>query len=158
MRSLTLLLAATLLALPAAAPRAHAAEPLLAATGTAPAQPIDPARLAALPRHTATAANHGFAGPLLWDVLVDAHLVDPARHADAPRQTLRLTGADGYTAIIALGEISPEFEDKPALLALEMDGHPLALPRATIPGDKRGGRGVHDIVRLTVDELPATKH
>lgn len=29
-------------------------------------------------------------------------------------------------------------------------------PQAVIPGDKRGGRGVHDAVRLKLEEVPKT--
>jgi hypothetical protein len=99
-------------------------------------------------------AAHRFQGPLLWSVLTGTHLVDPEKHAGAVRQTLQITGSDGYTAIIAMGEISPEFEAKPALLALVGDGKPLDHPRAIIAGDHRAGRSVRDVVSLKVEELP----
>ena len=102
-------------------------------------------------------AAHRFAGPLLWTVLTAAHLIDPERHGDAVRQTLRIEGSDGYVAILAVGELSPEFENKPALLALTMDGRPLEHPRAVVPADRRAGRSVRDVVRLTVDELPRNR-
>ncbi len=102
-------------------------------------------------------APHRFAGPLLWTVLTAAHLVDPERHGDAVRQTLRIQGSDGYVAILAMGELSPEFENKPALLALTMDGKPLEHPRAVVTTDRRAGRSVRDVVRLTLDELPRSR-
>lgn len=122
--------------------------------------PITAEHLKSLPTSETTltggnpAVEHRFQGPLLWTVLTDSHLIDPAHHMDVGRQTLRLQGQDGYVAIVAMGELSPEFEGKAAILALSMDGKPLPMPRAIIPGDHRGGRGVHDLVRLTVDELP----
>jgi hypothetical protein len=99
-------------------------------------------------------APHRFQGPLLWTILTNTHLVDPGAHAGAVRQTLQIRGSDRYTAIIAMGELSPEFEGKAALLALSEDGKPLSLPRAVIPGDRRAGRSVRDVVSLTVTELP----
>ena len=137
---------------------AHAQDVSLSGPGQ-PATTMTVQQLQALPQSeiTYTSGNppapHRLQGPLLWTVLTQGHLVDPDRHSDAVRQTLRLTGDDRYVAIIAMGELSPEFENKPALLALTMDGKPLARPRAYIPGDHRGGRGVHDIVSLTLDEV-----
>ena len=141
---------------------AHAQDVALAGPSGAAAT-MTAEHLQSLPAAEATVTSgdppvqHRFQGPLLWTVLTDGHLIDPARHGDAVRQTLRIQGSDGYVAIIAMGELSPEFEDKPAVLALSMDDQTLARPRAVIPGDHRGGRGVHDVVRLTVDELPKRK-
>ena len=138
---------------------AHAGDVTLARPGQ-PATTMTAQQLQSLPQSEATVtsgnppAPHRFGGPLLWTVLTEGHLVDPARHSDAVRQTLRLQGADNYIAVIAVGELSPEFENKSALLALTIDGKLLERPRAYIPGDHRGGRGVHDVVSLTLDELP----
>jgi DMSO/TMAO reductase YedYZ molybdopterin-dependent catalytic subunit len=93
-----------------------------------------------------------FSGPKLWDVLAAAGAIA----ADKPREQVRLVvlieGSDGYTATLALGEIAPEFEGKTVLLALSQDGKPLAPGhwRVVVPGDKRGGRSVRDVVRVTV--------
>jgi hypothetical protein len=116
--------------------------------------------LAALPSTQVTVATepgHGpaqrsFEGPLLWTVLGHAGAIDPARVRDQVRETVLLVGRDGYTAVLALGEIAPEFEGKQAILAIRMDGQPLDARqlRVVVPGDKRGGRGVHDLVRITV--------
>ena len=143
---------------PAGAP-AHAQSVALTAPNQPPAR-LDVQQLEALPQAEATRpggrppADHRYRGPLLWTVLTAAHLLDPARHADTVRQTLRIEGSDGYVAILAMGELAPDFENKPALLALTEDGKPLSRPHAIIPGDSRGGRSVHDVVTLTLDELP----
>lgn len=127
---------------------------------TGPATEMTADALRALPQAEATLtfgnppAPHRFQGPLLWTVLTQSHLVDPAAHAGTVRETLQIRGSDHYTAVIAMGELSPEFEGKQAVLALTEDGKALAMPRAVIPGDHRGGRGVHDVVALTVTELP----
>ena len=94
-----------------------------------------------------------FEGPLLWTVLDEAHAVDPAKPGGHVRQVVTLTGSDGYTAVIALGEISPDFEGKQVIVAERMDGKPLDHPRVVVPGERRGGRSVHDVVRVAV--LPA---
>ena len=106
------------------------------------------------------ARSHSFEGPLLWTVLAQAGAVDPAKHQEDVRGTVMLTGQDGYTAILALGELSPEFENKQVILALRADGQPLEPGhlRVVVPGDKRGGRGVHDLVRIGVTAGPAPPH
>ena len=61
-----------------------------------------------------------------------------------------MTGQDGYSVTLAMGEIDPEFENKPVLLALDRDGAALPLPRLALPGDKRAGRSVRDVATITV--------
>jgi hypothetical protein len=139
-----------------------AAAPLLAAEPLTVQAPGGPAALtagdlAALPSvqvDITGARPASFEGPLLWTVLDHTHAIDPAKFHDQVRQTILLTGQDGYTAVLALGEISPEFENKQVIVAERMNGKPLDLPRIVVPGDKRGGRGVHELVRIAI--LPAT--
>ncbi|MCK8784725.1 molybdopterin-dependent oxidoreductase [Roseomonas sp. NAR14] len=145
-----------------AAPEAAAAGIAVGREG-GPTRVLTPAALAALPAVSAPLpAGHGTAsrtaeGPLLWSVLVEAGAVDPAAVREQVRQIVVLTGSDGYTAVLALGEIAPEFGNQPVLLALRVDGRPLdpAHLRLAVPGEKRGGRGVHDLVRITVGTPPA---
>jgi len=115
-----------------------------------------------VPAGTAPGARgRTFEGPLLWTVLAHAGAVDPTKHQGDVRGTVMLTGQDGYTAILALGELSPEFEGKQVILALRVDGQPLepGRLRVVVPGDKRGGRGVHDLVRIGVaGTAPAPQH
>jgi hypothetical protein len=63
---------------------------------------------------------------------------------------LLVTGSDGYSAVLALGEIAPQFEGKQAILADSMNGRPLGLShwRIVIPGERRGGRDVRNVARL----------
>jgi hypothetical protein len=66
------------------------------------------------------------------------------------RRTIMVTGRDGYTAVLALAEIDPEFEGKQVVLAYRRDGKPIdgnAL-RLVVPGDRRSGRSVRDVVRI----------
>lgn len=128
--------------------------------GSAPAF-LSAARLAGLPvlrqgfpvgsgaeRHEAQVG-----GPLLWEVLVASGAVDPAKPAGQVRGIVRVTGADGYTAAFVLAELSPEFAARPVQLALAIDG--AALPpeglRLIVPGEKRGGRSVRDVIRIDVE-------
>jgi hypothetical protein len=128
--------------------------------GPAGATVVSAEALAQLPAITLPVSfgtDHGplhatFQGPLLWSVLVQEKAVDPAHPTDAVRQTVTVTGSDGYTAILALGEISPEFENKQVILAEQMDGKPLGPDhlRMVVPDDRRGGRSVRDVVRIAV--------
>jgi hypothetical protein len=144
---LTLLIAPSCLA---AAPGA-----ITIATPTA-AVTLTPAQIATLPaikEHVSFGTDHGpmtadFAGPLLWSVLNQAH---PIPMKSAVRGAVIVTGADGYTALIALGELAPAFEDKKIILATTMNAKPLAPGhfRIVVPGDAKGGRCVYDVIKLT---------
>lgn len=126
-----------------------------------PARILAPAAFAAVKpvtQHVTVASEHGneasdWTGPLLWDVIAASGLVDPAKPGAQVRLTLRVTGADGYTAVLALGEISPEFGAHPVQLADHLNGAPLpgGSLRLVVPGEKRGGRSVRDVIRIDID-------
>ena len=119
---------------------------------------LSPAMVSNLPSvtlHVSFGTDHGpmsatFQGPLLWTVLVHEIAVSAAHPRDTVRQVLLVTGHDGYSAVVALGEIAPQFEGKQAILAESMNGRPLGLDhwRVVVPGDHRGGRDVRDVARL----------
>ena len=92
-------------------------------------------------------------GPLLWDVLAASGAADAIKPAEHVRLAVRVTGADGYTAVVALAEISPQFAGRPIQLADHLNG--ALLPdhglRLVVPGDKRGGRSVRDVVRIDIE-------
>jgi molybdate transport system substrate-binding protein len=122
---------------------------------------ISSERIAALPSLTQRVSfitgqgerQGDWTGPLLWDVLVASGAIDPAKPAEQVHLAARVTGADGYTAVIALAEIAPQFAARPVQVADQMNG--VAIPdralRLIVPGDRRGGRSVRDIVRIDVD-------
>ena len=92
-------------------------------------------------------------GPLLWDVLVASGAIESIKPGEQVRLTVRVTGADGYSAVIALAEIAPQFAGRPIQLADHMDG--ALLPdhalRLIVPGERRGGRSVRDVIRIDID-------
>ena len=150
---MTRLLLAALLALPLAA----RADPVRISTEDSEGEPLQLslADLQALPAGSAVtlAAEHGPAvqmrGPALWDVLQKAGAIDADFHHRVG-QVVTVIGKDGYTATLALGEIDPEFEGKAVILATEGNGAALDQPRLAIPGDKRLGRDVRDVVSINV--------
>jgi Oxidoreductase molybdopterin binding domain len=93
-----------------------------------------------------------FEGPLLWTVLQKAGVVDPAMHREQASESVVILGRDGYRAVLALGEIAPEFEGKQVILAERMDDQPLDAEqlRIIVPLDKRGGRSVREVARIEV--------
>ena len=142
-------------------------EPMSTAPGVliqragAPSRTISPERIAELPRLTQRVGfvtgrgeqQNEWTGPLLWDVLVDSSAVDPAKPTDQVHLAVRVTGADGYVAVIAVAEIAPQFAGRPIQIADHVNGAPLpgqAL-RLIVPGDRRGGRSVRDLVRVDID-------
>jgi hypothetical protein len=65
--------------------------------------------------------------------------------------------ADGYKAVFAWAEIDPSFTDRKVYLVTRRDGKPLADSegpfRLVVPGDKRGGRAVHQVTGLTLKQV-----
>lgn len=92
-------------------------------------------------------------GPLLWDVLTASGVLDGVKPADQVHLAVRVTGADGFTAVLALGEIAPQFAGRPVQIADHMNGQPIPDHglRLVVPGDRRGGRSVRDVVRVDVE-------
>jgi hypothetical protein len=95
-----------------------------------------------------------YRGPLLWTLLLRYAAIDPTKPKPEVRQVIWVTGNDGYTAAIAMGEVSPNFEGKKVILADEVDGHslPPGTFRLVVPGDLRGERSVRDVVEISVDQ------
>jgi len=63
-----------------------------------------------------------------------------------------ILGRDGYRALLALGEIAPEFEAKQLIFAERKDGKrpDAGHLRLVVPLDKRGGRTVREVVRIEI--------
>jgi hypothetical protein len=151
------------LAFRAAAPAAVRAADLTIVGTDGAAHTLTQADLSALPAETLEASFRGergvmsarFAGPLLWSVLTRAGVVAPEPRGHV-RMTVVTTGADGYTAVLALGEIDPAFEGKKVLVATMQDGAPVGGTglRQVVPGDARGGRSVRDVVRIAIESRP----
>jgi hypothetical protein len=101
-----------------------------------------------------------FTGPLLWSVLGQAGVIDTTKPREQVRRAVLITGSDGYSAALSLGEIAPAFEGKRVIVAEQVNGEPLAAGhlRIIVPGDQRGGRSVRDVVRITVIDLDEAPH
>ena len=67
-----------------------------------------------------------------------------------------VTGSDGYQAVIAWGEIDPEFGNQPILIAYQENGEALEGDslRLVVPGDTRGGRYVSGIANISLRDAP----
>lgn len=90
-----------------------------------------------------------YTGVLLWTLLQQVGTIDPKPRARVAR-TVKVTGRDHFSVVLALAEVDPEFEGKPVVLAYRRDGHPIGAGelRLVVPGDRRGARSVHDVVRI----------
>jgi hypothetical protein len=103
--------------------------------------------------------NDTFTGALLWDLLQSAGIVtDPNVKNDILRKIIVVTGTDGYVSIFTAGEIDPGFGGNQILVAYADNGQPLGAEgpaQIVAPGDKAGGRFVHNIASIIV--LDGTK-
>jgi hypothetical protein len=93
-----------------------------------------------------------YTGALLWALLQKAQLVDePGKNASL-KQTILITGRDGYAVALALGEIDPHFEGKSVIVAYAGGDPPASSGhlRLVVPGDAHGGRSVRDVAAIEV--------
>jgi DMSO/TMAO reductase YedYZ molybdopterin-dependent catalytic subunit len=160
------------LAQSAASPAASAASPA-AATGSIvfgglvihPGQ-VTVADLQRLPTETVDVTyqsgngeeHHSFTGVRLWDALSQVGLVAaPDERNPTLTRFVVVTANDGYRVVFSGGELDPNFGHAPILLAWAQDGQPLTGDngplRLVVPGDVKGGRYVHGIIRIDVRSL-----
>lgn len=101
--------------------------------------------------------QHRFEGPLLREVVLDAHLLfDVRRRKDRSRFVLAVSGGDGHRTVLAWAEIDAGFGDAPVLLATRLDGRELdtAGSRLVVPVDRCGARYVSAITHVWVGGWP----
>jgi DMSO/TMAO reductase YedYZ molybdopterin-dependent catalytic subunit len=92
-----------------------------------------------------------YTGVLLWTLLNNAVIAGDEK--SRLHHTVLVSGSDGYTVAIAVGELDPNFEGKQVIIAYAKDGQPLSAAeglRLIVPGDKHGGRAVKDVVHIEV--------
>jgi DMSO/TMAO reductase YedYZ molybdopterin-dependent catalytic subunit len=100
--------------------------------------------------------SHTYTGCSLDAVVTQAQPVGDAA-AKHPLLSLAIlaTGADGYSAALAWGEVSESMAPKPPMVAYAEDGNPLEQPRLVVPADTDGARYVRDLAELQVVNLAA---
>lgn len=119
--------------------------------------------LAALPRETVAAQDHGkpvvFTGSDLHELLRAAG-VDLSQPLRGPqmRRVLLVQAADGYAAVFALAELDLTLGDRRVFRVDRAGDNPLAAAegpwRLVVPKDARGGRWVRQVTRISVIDLP----
>jgi DMSO/TMAO reductase YedYZ molybdopterin-dependent catalytic subunit len=121
---------------------------------------FDLAALKALPPLTQTVGSNTYTGVSLWTLLNDSAVglkPDTSLHNPLLSMYALVTGTDGYRAVVALGEIAPEFGNRPAIVAYSVNGAPLGrsgMARLVVTGDSKPGRSV---ARLAAIEVFAAK-
>lgn len=92
-----------------------------------------------------------YKGVLIMSLLAKAVTKEADGKNSFIRHTVLVYGRDGYVAALAEGEFNPAYEGKTVLLAYEVEGSPFKDGlRLVVPGDKEGGRQVHDVIRVEV--------
>lgn len=109
--------------------------------------------------------THTYTGTSLWGILDSAGIVtNPNVKNDVLNKYVLATGSDGYKVVFALGELNPNFGDRPDLAAYSelVNGVPTPLgsdgfARTTAPGDVKGGRYVSNLAGLDVRSSGSTQ-
>lgn len=96
-----------------------------------------------------------YTGVLLWTLLQQAIIkVSPESRNDMMRHTIVVTSSDGYSTVLSVAEIDPEFGDARAIIAYAKDGQPLSdkrgFARLILPRDKSAGRAISGVSSITV--------
>jgi hypothetical protein len=95
-------------------------------------------------------ATGKYVGALLWTVIQNAALANGSDKNAYLRHTILVTGADGYAAAFAEGEIDPKLEGKQIIIAYMKDGVLIDGLRLVVPGDTHASRSVRDIATIEV--------
>jgi hypothetical protein len=117
---------------------------------------FDLAALKALPPVTQTVGSNTYTGVSLWTLLNDGAVglkPDTSLHNPLLSMYVLVTGTDGYRAVVALGEIAPEFGNRPAIVAYSVNGAPLGrngMARLVVTGDAKPGRAVARLAAIEV--------
>jgi hypothetical protein len=100
--------------------------------------------------------NDTFTGALLRDLVQSVGIVtNPNVKNDILRKIIVVTGTDGYVSVFTAGEIDPGFGGNQIIVAYEDNGQQLGCDgpaQIVAPGDKAGGRFVHNIASILVLE------
>lgn len=100
-------------------------------------------------------------GVSLWTLLQAAGLTSDGGKNDDLHKYVVATGSDGYRAVVALGEIDPNFGNRDYMIGTSDSAGTLGsqgsagFAELVVPGDVKGGRYVHNLVSLqVVDAVP----
>ncbi len=133
----------------------------------------DYAALSALPATTQTVSflsgttsqTHTYTGASLWGVLgLSGIVINPLQKNDILNKVILATATDGYRVVYSAGELSPDFGNRPDLLAYAETTGGVTVPltgdgfaRITAPGDVKGGRYVSNLSNLDVRSSGSTQ-
>jgi hypothetical protein len=113
--------------------------------------------LKALPSSSTTVNGTTYSGVLLNTLLDQAGLQLKPKKNDFLHKAIVATGSDGYSCVVADGELQAHFGNVPILVAYNINGKALpesdGFARLVVPGDQRMGRFVSNLVELQVVEL-----
>lgn len=126
---------------------------------------LDAARLAALPRETVPARDHGrdarFEGTPLRAVLALAGIRTDSLRGPSLADVLVAEAADGYRVVFALSELAPDLGARAVLVADRRDGAPLAAGdgplRLVVATDARAARWVRQLTTLRLVRVAAAR-
>jgi Oxidoreductase molybdopterin binding domain len=94
-----------------------------------------------------------YSGVLLNDLLTQAGTVLDKKKNGILRLGVVAIGSDGYSVLVAGGEIAPKFGNLRVLVAYADNGQPLSadgFARLVVPGDQAMGRFVSNLTELQV--------
>jgi len=121
---------------------------------------FSPSDFQALPQITVTVhnghtnADEAYSGVPLASLLAKVNApLGKELHGEAMTGYVVATGSDGYSVVLSLAEVDPEFHAGQVLVADARDGKPLEKNgpfQLIVSDDKRPARWVHNLVSITL--------
>ncbi|MGB7990508.1 MAG: PEP-CTERM sorting domain-containing protein [Candidatus Methylophosphatis roskildensis] len=105
-----------------------------------------------------------YTGTSLWDIVDGAGIVTGSARNDVLNEYVLATASDGYKAVFSLGELHPEYGNRPDLVAYAETTNGISAPLGangfaltTAPADLRGSRYVSNLASLDVRSSGSTQ-
>ncbi|GAA6619153.1 hypothetical protein [Scytonema sp. NUACC26] len=115
--------------------------------------------------------SHTYVGVPLWTLIQLAGGLKPnpdlTVNNNSIRQYIALDATNCYQVVVGVGEVDPDYEGKQVLVAYATKDDPSEAPqllgdrgfaRLVVPGDKRGGRYIFNIRRISVFYSPFSRY
>lgn len=128
--------------------RGQLAHPAILTLGDLPHLPATTLTVTNTTEHGARTAT--FTGTLLWPIFDHDGVVYSAGCKTHLQHVILAEGRDGYQVALSIAELDPGSAGKQVFIAYQQGGRPIEGFELVVPGNRKAGREVRDLVAIEV--------